>query len=80
VSSRTPNPEIDRRIDVSSHGPVLVRDIPGPRDDAPEVEGDHDASLRLSTFPPTLVRACLSVARRAGVLPESPLGAGVDRR
>ena len=56
----------------------LARSIPGA--EVFEVEGDHDACVRLPAFPPTLVRACLSVARRAGVLPESPLAAGVDRR
>lgn len=31
-----------------------------------EVDGDHDACVREEAFAPTLVRACLSVARRAG--------------
>jgi pimeloyl-ACP methyl ester carboxylesterase len=48
----------------------LAGSIPGA--EVFEVEGDHDACVRLPAFPPTLVRACLSVARRAGVLPESP--------
>jgi pimeloyl-ACP methyl ester carboxylesterase len=55
----------------------LARSIPGA--EVFEVDGDHDACLREPEFPPTLVRACLSVARRAGVLPESPRVAGVDR-
>jgi pimeloyl-ACP methyl ester carboxylesterase len=45
----------------------LARSIPGA--EVFEVEGDHDACARLPAFPATLVRACLSVARRAGVLP-----------
>jgi 3-oxoadipate enol-lactonase len=32
-----------------------------------EVAGDHDACVRADSFAPTLVRACLSVARRAGL-------------
>jgi pimeloyl-ACP methyl ester carboxylesterase len=52
----------------------LARSIPGA--EVFEVEGDHDACLREDAFPATLVRACLSVARRAGVLAEADL----DRR
>ena len=37
VSPRTPNPTIDRLIEVPGRGPLRVRDIPGPRDDAPAV-------------------------------------------
>ena len=44
----------------------LARSIPGA--EVLEVEGDHDACVRRREFPPTLVRACLSVAQRAGVL------------
>jgi len=87
MSSRTPNRSIDHRLDVLGHGPLLVRDICGPDGDPPavgaalfEVEGDHDACVRLPAFPPMLVRVCLSVAQRAGVLPASPLAAGGDRR
>jgi pimeloyl-ACP methyl ester carboxylesterase len=45
----------------------LARSIPNA--EVFEVDGDHDACVRVSAFPSTLVRACLSVARRAGVLP-----------
>jgi pimeloyl-ACP methyl ester carboxylesterase len=55
----------------------LARSIPGA--EVFEVEGDHDACVRLPAFPEALVRACLSVARRAGMLPEPPAG-GVDPR
>jgi pimeloyl-ACP methyl ester carboxylesterase len=41
----------------------LARSIPGA--EVFEVAGDHDACVRLDEFPETLVRACLSVARRA---------------
>jgi pimeloyl-ACP methyl ester carboxylesterase len=47
----------------------LARSIPGA--EVFEVEGDHDACVREAAFPPTLVHACLSVARRAGLLPAS---------
>jgi pimeloyl-ACP methyl ester carboxylesterase len=56
----------------------LARSIPGA--ELFEVEGDHDACLREPGFPPTLVRACLSVARRAGMLPGSVHVTGVDPR
>jgi pimeloyl-ACP methyl ester carboxylesterase len=46
----------------------LARSIPGA--EVFEVDGDHDACVRQPEFAPTLVQACLSVARRAGVLPE----------
>jgi pimeloyl-ACP methyl ester carboxylesterase len=49
----------------------LARSIPGAA--VFEVEGDHDACVRLPAFPPTLVRACLAVAQRARMLPTSPL-------
>lgn len=45
----------------------LAASIPGA--EVFEVEGDHDACLRAEGFPPTVVRACLAVARRAGALP-----------
>jgi pimeloyl-ACP methyl ester carboxylesterase len=41
----------------------LARSIPGA--EVFEVAGDHDACVRLDEFPEALVRACLSVARRA---------------
>jgi len=44
----------------------LARSIPGA--EVFEVEGDHDACVRGTAFAPTLVRASLSVARRAGLL------------
>jgi 3-oxoadipate enol-lactonase len=47
----------------------LARSIPGA--EVFEVAGDHDACVRLPEFPPTLVRACLSVSRRAGVIGEA---------
>lgn len=50
----------------------LAGSIPGAEVFA--VEGDHDACVRLDAFPPTLVRACLSVARRAGVLAADATG------
>jgi hypothetical protein len=56
----------------------LARSIPGA--EVFEVEGDHDACMREAAFPPTLVRACLSVARRAGLLAGSPRTAGADPR
>jgi len=56
----------------------LARSIPGAA--VFEVEGDHDACVRLAAFPPTLVRACLAVAQRAGMLAASPVAAGVDAR
>jgi pimeloyl-ACP methyl ester carboxylesterase len=37
-----------------------------------EVEADHDACVRSPAFAPTLLRACRSVARRAGVAPTEP--------
>jgi len=40
----------------------LAASIPGA--EVFEVEGDHDACVRSPDFAPTLVRACLSVARR----------------
>jgi len=40
----------------------LAASIPGA--EVFEVEGDHDACVRSADFAPTLVRACLSVARR----------------
>jgi hypothetical protein len=41
----------------------LARSIPGA--ELFEVAGDHDACVRCADFPATLVRACLSVSRRA---------------
>ncbi len=43
----------------------LAASIPGAH--VFEVEGDHDACLRAPEFAPTLVLACLRVARQAGV-------------
>jgi pimeloyl-ACP methyl ester carboxylesterase len=43
----------------------LAASIPGA--EVFEVAGDHDACVNSPDFAPTLVRACLSVARRAGV-------------
>lgn len=43
----------------------LASSIPGA--EVFEIDGDHDACVRAPGFAPTLVRACLSVARRAGV-------------
>jgi pimeloyl-ACP methyl ester carboxylesterase len=54
----------------------LARSIPGAL--VFEVEGDHDACVRLPDFPPTLVRACLAVAQRAGLLTASLVSAGAD--
>jgi len=48
----------------------LARSIPGA--ELYEVDGDHDACVRSRAFAPTLVRACLSVAGRAGLLGEAP--------
>lgn len=45
----------------------LARSIPGA--ELFEVPGDHDACVRLPGFADALVRACLSVAERAGLLP-----------
>ena len=45
----------------------LASSIPGA--ELFEVDGDHDACMRSRAFAPTLVRACLSVANRAGVSP-----------
>jgi pimeloyl-ACP methyl ester carboxylesterase len=56
----------------------LARSIPGA--EVFEVEGDHDACLSVPSFPPTLVRACLSVARRAAVLPAPATATGADAR
>lgn len=56
----------------------LARSIPGA--EVFEVEGDHDACVRRTEFPETLVRACLSVARRAGVVPAGSRAAGGKRR
>lgn len=47
----------------------LARSIPGA--EVFEVDGDHDACVRCRAFAPTLVRACLSVAERAGLLAEA---------
>lgn len=44
----------------------LARSIPAA--EVYEIDGDHDACVRSRAFAPTLVRACLSVARRAGLL------------
>jgi len=44
----------------------LARSIPGA--EVFEVAGDHDACMRARAFAPTLLRACLSVAERAGLL------------
>ena len=44
----------------------LAASIPGA--EVFEVAGDHDACVSHADFPPTLVRACLSVARRADLL------------
>ncbi|MCL4686362.1 alpha/beta fold hydrolase [Myxococcota bacterium] len=41
----------------------LAASIPGA--EVFEVDGDHDACMRAPAFAPTLVQACLSVARRA---------------
>jgi len=74
------------RVDVPSAVVVTTRDdlvpvvrqrklaasLPGT--EVFEVDGDHDACLGSPDFPPTLVRACLSVARRAGL----PTGAGEE--
>jgi len=46
----------------------LASSIPGA--EVFEVDGDHDACVRARAFAPTLVRACLSVAERAGLLAE----------
>jgi len=43
----------------------LAASLPGS--EVFEVEGDHDACVGSPAFPPTLVRACVSVARRAGL-------------
>jgi pimeloyl-ACP methyl ester carboxylesterase len=56
----------------------LARSIPGA--ELFEVAGDHDACVRLPEFAEALVRACLSVARRAGALPASPLATGAEAR
>jgi 3-oxoadipate enol-lactonase len=56
----------------------LAGSIPGA--EVFEVEGDHDACLRADAFAPALVRACLSVARRAGMLPAPSREAGAERR
>jgi len=48
----------------------LARSIPGA--ELFEIEGDHDACVRSRAFAPTLVRACLSVAQRAGLLAADP--------
>ena len=42
----------------------LASSIPGA--EVFEIDGDHDACIRSPAFAPTLVRACLSVAQRAG--------------
>lgn len=47
----------------------LARSIPGAA--VFEVDGDHDACVRERSFAPTLVRACLAVAERAGLLAPS---------
>jgi pimeloyl-ACP methyl ester carboxylesterase len=52
----------------------LARSIPGA--EVFEVEGDHDACVRTRAFVPTLVRACLSVAGRAGLVEEAQRQSG----
>jgi pimeloyl-ACP methyl ester carboxylesterase len=52
----------------------LARSIPGA--EVFEVDGDHDACVRLPEFPDALVRACLAVARRAGALPTRDAASG----
>jgi len=71
MSARTPDPAIDRLLDFPGRGPLRVRDIPGPCDDAPGVLLLHGlgATARLNW-----------AARRAGVLRESPLADGGERR
>lgn len=49
----------------------LASSIPGA--EVFEVAGDHDACIRSAVFAQTLVRACLSVARRAGARAETPV-------
>ncbi len=55
----------------------LASSIPGA--EVFEIDGDHDACVRAPGFAPTLVQACLSVARRAGVsLEEQGSAAGAS--
>jgi len=55
----------------------LAASIPGA--EVFEVDGDHDACMRERSFAPTLVRACLSAARRAGLL-QTPARTGTAGR
>ncbi|HEX2484486.1 MAG TPA: alpha/beta hydrolase, partial [Myxococcota bacterium] len=56
----------------------LAASVPGA--EVFEVAGDHDACVSHPSFAPTLVRACLSVARRAGLFDAAKRSSGAVRR